>query len=107
MLGLERSMSHGLQYEKSSKRAVYRVFPEYGSSPVWDDEGEVDLEDLPLSEGLRSRLTEWRASWERLFPSEYARHPSPEEAKWRKEGAELSAQLEAELGSGSVVLYEA
>ena len=42
------------------------LMPDYDADPLWDDESGVmvPLSTLPLSEGLKERLTAWRQRWD-------------------------------------------
>lgn len=89
---------------------VLRVFPDYSADPVWADDGMVDLDSLPISEGLRTDLRAWAREWERLIGVRESRFRIVDKAAyaaWVRLGRVLAARLRTELGSGFEVRFGA
>lgn len=99
-----------------------RFFPDYGADPVWDgaNGAMIDLDSLPLRPATRLALRAWRERWEALAWQQMraddvaagmaneAGEPVAAE-KWReieREGQQLSAQLQRELGPDWGVEWE-
>ena len=74
---------------------VIEFWPEYDGGPLWNGDGEsIDLDSLPLSDNLRSRLLDWNARYDDLkLPFE-----SRDEV-WLAEGKSLLAETRAALGT--------
>lgn len=90
------------------QRTAYRVFPEYSADPVWDHEGMVDLDTLPITPALRDLLRAWNAEWEQLVGAAEGRYEIVDEAahrRWQRAGRGLASRLQSELGGGVVVRY--
>ncbi|WOO98704.1 ASCH domain-containing protein [Micrococcus terreus] len=83
-----------------------RMFNEYGVDwPFWDDDGPMDVDDLPLPEELTSRVLRWAAGfndefdWDRGWPSAAQRdaHVAEGHQLFREVQAALPAHLTVEL----------
>ncbi|RYF95399.1 MAG: hypothetical protein EON95_01730 [Caulobacteraceae bacterium] len=79
-----------------------RLMADYQCWPLWDEDGNVDPADLPLSDALRRRLVAWAQAFEAGFDwDDPAASPpmSPQaEAAFVAERERLGADLQAELG---------
>ena len=86
----------------------YRVFPDYGADPVWAVDGMVDLDTLPISEDLITRLRAWNAAWEELVGARQWRYEIIDQTgheRWLAEGRGLATWLERELGPDARITY--
>jgi len=89
--------------------ALLRVFPDYSADPVWTDRGMVDLDELPITDRLRSQLRQWARDWEALMgvrEARYAIADEPEHQVWLERGRDYARQLQRELGDSYVVAFE-
>ena len=76
--------------------------PDYTADPLWDDQSGamVSLGSLPISDGLRHRLTAWRERWEALNEEMWTTDDdSPLPDDFKSEERELWMTLRDELGS--------
>ncbi|MEN6630038.1 MAG: hypothetical protein ABFC42_10360 [Sulfuricella sp.] len=85
--------------------ADYQCWPLWEASP--GQVGNIDPNDLPISQGLRERLLEWAFTYDRTLnmadPISSGFKSAEAEVKFKRQGHELVEQLRKELGSGFVV----
>ncbi len=89
-----------------------KLMSDYECSPVWENgesPGNIDLEELPISVGLRERLHAWAKAYDqtlnRADPSASCFASKEAEDAFERDGLLLSQALVAELGSGYEVNY--
>ncbi len=79
-----------------------KLMADYSCWPLWDETGNVDPADLPLSEGLRRRLTAWADTFDAALnwddPAASLPMPPETEAAFLEERDSLGQDLQAELG---------
>lgn len=91
-----------------AERRVFRLAPEYGCWPLWDDAtgDNLEPEHWPLPPDLAARLRAWDDAFQATLDSAYppdSRFASAEaEAAWTAEGAALKAALIELLGAGNL-----
>ena len=99
-----------------------RFFPDYGADPVWDraSGAMIDLDGLPVGPPTRLAVRAWRQRWEALasqqmraddveaaMASEAAEPVTDDEwGEIEREGQQLCAELQRELGSEWSVEWE-
>lgn len=88
-------------------RRILRLFPDYGADPVWDLQGEVDLDGFDVSDRLRKDLREWARAWEGLMGKDFRLKEGDVHVDWRRRGRRLARDLARELGPETEVLFEA
>ncbi|WP_147336855.1 MULTISPECIES: hypothetical protein [Pseudomonas] len=90
-----------------------RLANEYLAGPVFcaepDAMGHIDVDDLPLSQGLKAEITAWDSEYQAAFNSHYppdSGFGSPEmEVRHIAEGQQLARKMQEELGEGYKVDY--
>lgn len=93
-----------------------RFSPDYFCSPIWHDDGEttgefgdVNLNDLPISPELRSRIDDWSAWFDKdLNMSDPGNSKGMDDAEMRDflaTGRELFENLSKELGPKFLLRY--
>jgi hypothetical protein len=88
-----------------------RLSPEFCCSPLWDmdNPGNLSVEDLPLSEGLRERLEAWGKRLDSIFKIDdpaSSEWPAPQdEENFYDQGYILWEDLKKELGPEYRVFY--
>ncbi len=92
----------------------FRLVSEYLAYPIFcsdlDKMGHVAIDDLPITEYLKSDLRAWDEAFQSTFNDAYppdSRFESHElqEAHWRQ-GEELLKRLQDELGDGYRIEYQ-
>ncbi|TPG72822.1 hypothetical protein [Pseudomonas mandelii] len=90
-----------------------RIASEYSAGPIFcpdpDRMGHIDIDDLPISQGLKIKISEWDCEYQATFDDDYppdSGFGSPEE-KFRHvaEGKKLADELQQELGSSYTIEY--
>lgn len=90
-----------------------RLTSEYLAGPIFcpdaDKMGHVDIEDLPLSQELKTRISAWDSEYHATFNSDYppdsgfATHEA--ELRHIAEGEQLAKMMQQELESSYTVEY--
>lgn len=88
-------------------RPVVRLAADFDASPLWTIEGNIPIEDLPLSPRLRAELRRWADEFDATTP----RGPRMKRGDflptdWAQRGERLAGRLQAELGDTFVVVYD-
>lgn len=91
-----------------------KLMANYECHPLWhasnDQFGDIAPEDLPLSEGLKSRLHEWARLYDETqdkdSPLNSGFKSEELEAEFKAKGHRLATQLQNELGSDFVVITQ-
>lgn len=78
---------------------------DWDADPVWDKQGMVDLETLPLSPRLTADLLAWARRWEQLHDKGSRVREQESYAAWVTSGRRLSRDLQLELGPAYDVEY--
>ena len=107
---LERRQDPGVRREHAAVMAVrrrtrgvhastpqrIRMVNEYGADwPFWDDEGPLDVEDLPLPQELAERVLAWAAGFNGAFDGEQGWRTVALRDAHVAEGRELCAEVQA------------
>lgn len=86
-----------------------KLMADYAVWPLWDTNGNVDPESLPISAELQARLDAWAEVFDGTVNRDdprTARWSSPEDAqRWNEQGVALWHDLQHELGPDYVVCY--
>lgn len=86
-----------------------KLMADYATWPLWDADGNVDPETLPISIELQHRLDAWAEAFDGTVNRDdprHARFESPEAREtWNAQGLALWHDLQRELGSEYVVSY--
>ncbi|WP_312381746.1 hypothetical protein [Stutzerimonas balearica] len=90
-----------------------RLASEYLAGPIFCSEpdamGHIDVDDLPLSQELKSEITVWDSEYQATFNSDYppdSGFGSPEvELRHIAEGQQLAEKMQQELGGEYKVDY--
>lgn len=90
-----------------------RLTSEYLAGPIFcpdaDRMGHVDIEDLPLSQELRVKISAWDSEYQATFNSDYppdSGFTTPEaERRHVAEGEELAKVMQQELENSYTVEY--
>ena len=86
-----------------------KLMSDYHCFPLWAMPGNIDPDDLPLSDELKSALHQWATSYDRTLNHDYPpdsgfADPKDEEA-FEVEGVRLGQELQRELGGLYEVVY--
>ncbi len=91
---------------------ILKLMPDYQCFPLWKTGGEignVDPDDLPLTNDLKVALRNWSACYDRTLNQEYppdSAFASPaEEEAFEVEGRRLWQTLQEQLGPDYRVVY--
>ena len=93
---------------------ILRLMSDYHCFPLWEytDDGDlydnVNPDDLPLTNELKSALHAWADAYDRTLNQEYppeSGFASPEEEAFEAEGRRLWRELQAQLGPEYKVVY--
>lgn len=90
-----------------------RLAGEYLAGPIFcpepDRMGHIDIDDFPLSQELKAKISAWDSEYQATFNSDYppdSGFSSPEaELRHIAEGQQLAEKLQQELGSSYTVEY--
>lgn len=90
-----------------------KLMADYGGTILWKNDasevGPIDLDSMPLTEGLKHDLQAWADAYDKTLNQEYppdSGFPSPaEEAAFEAEGQRLWRELRRELGPEFDVVY--
>ncbi|MHA6881640.1 hypothetical protein [Ralstonia pseudosolanacearum] len=88
-----------------------KVMADYQCHPVWELSpgayGDIDPNTLPISDGLKQKLTDWVASFDETLdiedPANSGFTSTEVEAAFKARGIQLAEQLQRELGPGFMV----
>jgi hypothetical protein len=91
---------------------VLKLMPDYHCFPLWKAGGEignVDPDDLPLTNDLKAALRAWASAYDKTLNQEYPpdsgfKSPAEEEA-FESEARRLKEELRAQLGPDYKVMY--
>jgi hypothetical protein len=91
---------------------VLKLMPDYHCFPLWKADGEignVDPDDLPLTNDLKAALRAWASAYDKTLNQEYPpdsgfTSPAEEEA-FESEARRLKEELRAQLGPDYKVVY--
>lgn len=79
---------------------------DYGCFPLWGTSGEVgniDPNDLPLSQELRQRLADWARAFDQTlnqdYPPDSGFKNEADAVEFKQQAIRLTGQLREELGS--------
>jgi hypothetical protein len=82
-----------------------KLMPDYGCNPLWwsgDDYGEVDFNEIPISEKMKLKLNEWASKYDKTFDKNNPQHSGFDTQAqiddFLTEGENLFSQLKKELG---------
>ena len=92
-----------------------KLMADYECSPLWEQTetgtGNIDPEDLPISQGLRDALNAWAQRYDETLDRDAPRRsgfPNPEaEAAFNAEGQALLDKLKTELGQEYTLSFQA
>ena len=88
-------------------RPELRLAADFGASPLWTRDGNIEVEDLPLSPRLTAELHRWADDFNGTTP----RGPRIKSggyvpSDWAERGRRLAQQLQAEVGDSLVVVLD-
>jgi len=83
-----------------------KLMADYQCHPIWnispDEYGDVNPDDLPISQDLKERLAAWARAFDATlnmdYPPDSGFESEEAEAEFKREGYRLAEQLRAELG---------
>lgn len=78
---------------------------DWNADPVWNKQGMVHLETLPLSRRLIAELLAWARRWEELNDRTSRARERDSYSTWVTSGRRLSRDLQLELGPAYDVEY--
>lgn len=86
--------------------ADYQCFPLWEASP--GEVGNIDPDDLPISQSLKERLATWARAFDATLNMEYPPDSGFEseeaEVEFKREGHRLAEQLRDELGPEFMII---
>jgi len=90
-----------------------KLMADYGCWPLWamapDEPRNIDPAELPISESLRESLYAWAQTYDATLNEDYppdSGFPSEDaEQEFDRQGRELRARLQEELGDQATVRY--
>jgi hypothetical protein len=92
---------------------VIKLVADYQCFPLWKANGEVgniNPDDLPLTDDLKTMLRNWSASYDRTlnqdYPPDSAFSSPAEEETFEDEGKRLWQELQEQLGTNYKVIYK-
>lgn len=83
-------------------RIHIRVFPDMATDPVWNDDGGLSVDDLPISQTLRDEIRQWGRLADRMMTGENA-PDLPNWDEWEIRTPEFVSRLQEELGDEYLV----
>jgi hypothetical protein len=88
-------------------RRELRLAADFDASPLWTLEGNIRIDDLPLSPRLNAELHRWAEEFDATTP----RGPRMKRGgyvptDWTERGQRLAHKLQAEVGDTFVVVYD-
>ncbi len=94
----------------------FRISPEFGAGPIWDDawEGKTEIclhsKSICLSDELSNDLQRWQLDYEAtldvVYPPDSAFPAAVDRLAWEQRGYELEARVRGELGETGTVRLE-
>jgi len=92
---------------------MIKLMADYYSFPLWENSpgefGNVDPENLPLSEELKERLDRWSEKYDSILndedPASSSFETKEDELNFIREGCELAKSLQIELGDTYQITY--
>jgi hypothetical protein len=90
-----------------------KLMTDYFSWPLWHvgdgQAGDIDLNTLPISEGLIKRLSDWQDTYDAILnmddPASSGFNSPEEEMLFEQEGKRLLKDLQEELGENYEVIW--
>ena len=84
-----------------------KLMADYGCFPLWsvgvNDVGDINPDELPLSQELKSRLINWAHTFDQTlnqsYPPDSGFRSETEEIEFNQQALQLAKQLREELGS--------
>ena len=84
-----------------------RLSADFDASPLWTREGNIRIEDLPLSPRLNAELHRWAEEFDATAPRGPRMKPGGHvPTDWSERGQRLALELRAELGDTFVVVFD-
>ena len=84
-----------------------RLAADFGASPLWTWEGNIRVEDLPLSPRLAAELRRWADEFDATTPrGRRMKRGGHVPTDWTERGRRLARDLQAEVGDAFVVVYD-
>lgn len=88
-----------------------KLMADYDCHPLWDmtpgQHGDIPTDELPISEKLQSRITEWAAKYnetlDRKNPTNSGFASEEHEYEFKKQGTQIADSLQTELGPDYIV----
>ena len=88
-------------------KSELRLAADFGASPLWTTEGNIPIDDLPLSPRLSAELHRWADEFDATTPKgAKMRRSGCLPCDWTERGRRLARQLQAELGDAFVVVAD-
>jgi hypothetical protein len=94
-------------------QTVIKLMADYQSYPLWkagSEVGNINPDDLPLSNDLKAMLANWSASYDRTlnqdYPPDSAFSSPADEEDFEVEGHRIWHALREQLGQGYKVIYK-
>lgn len=92
---------------------MIKLMADYYSFPLWNNSpgevGNIDPENLPLSEELKKRLNNWSDKYDSILndedPASSGFETKQDEVIFIQEGSELAKCLQKELGDTYQIVY--
>jgi hypothetical protein len=84
-----------------------KLMADYGCFPLWhvsgEEVGDIDPNDLPLSQELRRRLADWAHTFDQTlnqdYPPDSGFKSEADEVEFKQQAIRLAEQLREELGA--------
>jgi len=94
--------------EQHNTIRTVRVMADYCSSGLWDADGvSMSLDDVPMSAGLKSRLTDWCAAYDTMVDDAMSKESVMDWVEdFSKQGLLIAKALKAEQPSWKVMYFD-
>jgi hypothetical protein len=84
-----------------------RLAADYGASPLWTLDGNIPIEDLPLSPRLNAELHRWAKEFDATTPKgTRMKRGGYVPTDWTERGQRLARDLQAEVVDTFEVVYD-
>ncbi|QIM21907.1 hypothetical protein G7075_13540 [Phycicoccus sp. HDW14] len=88
-------------------RPELRLVADYGASPLWTVNGNVPIDDLPLSPRLKAELDRWAKEFDATTPKgTRMKRGGHVPTDWAERGQRLARELQAEVYDTFEVVYD-
>ena len=94
------------------KKQVIKIMPDYECSPIWHSGylvGNVDPDDLPITEELKTLLDDWQNKFDLTlnldYPPDSGFKTVREENEFKKQGLKIYEMMTRELGENYEIHY--